>query len=296
MFKLFRLSPNVKLNKMPYVKDVLEEAQKLLVAKGFTQEEAAFEARFILSFLLRKRPLDIFTVQEISPAVASRFFELIKRRGDGVPTAYLLGEAEFYGRSFKVGPGVLIPRPETEILVETALEFISPGVGVLELGVGSGCISLSLALEKRDVKVFGVEYSSRALKYALVNRERYHLENRVFFVQGNWLAPLKEKQVFSLIVSNPPYISEEEFSSLEKSVREHEPLEALLAGPKGLNFIAKTLWEASKYLLPGGYVLLEIGYRQKEDVAALAKKAGYRYDFVKDLLGYERVLVVQKLP
>ncbi|OAG27160.1 peptide chain release factor N(5)-glutamine methyltransferase [Thermodesulfatator autotrophicus] len=277
---------------MPCVRDVLEKAQNLLISKGFSQSEAAFEARFILSFLLKMRPLDVFTISEISPEVSARFLNLVKKRAEGVPTAYLLGETEFFGRPFVVGPGVLIPRPETEILVEKVLETVSQGK-ILELGVGSGCISITLALEAPKLTLFGVELSSKALEYAKTNRRRYNLEKRVFWIRGNWLRPIKKNRQFKAIVSNPPYIAEKEWPFLEKEVKNYEPREALLAGPYGLHFIAKTLKEAPDYLVPGGYVFLEIGYQQKDGVAALAESLGYRYYFEKDLSGYYRVLVAK---
>ncbi len=282
-----------KSSVMPALLEILQKGRDFLVKKGFSPKEADYESRFILSFLLGKKLLDIYQEKEVPPLVAKKFFMLLEKRSQGIPTAYLLGEVEFFGRLFKVGPGVLIPRPETEILVETALNLLPEGSYLLELGVGSGCISITLALERPSFKIIGVDISSQALSYTIQNLKRYGLEKKLLLVRGNWLSPFKETHFFNAILSNPPYVAKNEWETLDKEVKLHEPQEALLAGEEGLDFIAETLKKAPMFLKPPGYVILEIGYRQREKVASLAEKLGYKYFFVKDLSGHHRVLVAK---
>ncbi len=276
-------------------KKILQQAREFLLARGFGKEEAEREILLIFSHLLGCRPLEVYFVPEKElEAVEGDFWSLLKRRARGIPLAYVLGKIEFYGRTFKVGPGVLIPRPETEILVEVVLRLFKEEARLLELGVGSGCVSLTLALENPLLKIFGVEKSLRALGYACLNRKKLGLADRVYLIGGDWFSPIKEKPLFQAVISNPPYIAPEEWEELSPEVKYHEPPEALLAEEEGLFYITKTLEEAPKFLFPGGLVILEIGFNQKERVASLAQSLGYQYRFEKDLLGYERVLVAQK--
>ncbi len=275
-------------------RDLLAWGSKRLGQAGLPEDEAQREALLALAHLVQKRPPEVYLLSQVPEEIATRFREIIENRAQGRPLAYLLGEVEFFGRPFWVSPAVLIPRPETEILVESVLEFLGGQTGlVLELGVGSGCVSLTLALEAPKIKILGIEKSAQALQMALKNRRRWGLEERVFFLQGDWLRPLKPKPAFIAIVSNPPYVSREEFLSLPLEVREHEPQEALLAEEEGLFFIRQTLEKAPCFLRPNGAVFLEIGYRQRERVEELAIKLGYRCLFKRDLLGYDRVLVAQ---
>ncbi len=275
---------------------LLQKNIPLLQERGLKKEEAENEIRLILAHLLKIPPLRIYLYEEELPKdIVRRFQKILEGRLKGIPLAYLLGEVEFFGHRFFVSPGVLIPRPETEILVEAVLETLPCGPARLcELGVGSGVISLTLALECPDFCVFGVESSSAALKVACKNRRYWNLEEKVFFIQGDWLAPLRKGPFFEAIVSNPPYIAPEEWPELPPEVRDHEPKGALLAEEHGLAFIRRTLEQAPDYLRPGGYVFLEIGYNQASLVASMAKGLGYRITFKRDFLGFKRVLVARK--
>ncbi len=275
---------------------LLKSAKDYLVAHGFETEEAERESRFILAHSLNCSPVEIFFLPpEKLSKVEGKFWQLLKQRAKTrVPLAYLLGEVGFFGYKFKVFPGVLIPRPETEVLVEETLNLVNPGQKILELGVGTGCISLTLALKEPSLKVFGVELSPKALSCALKNRKRFKLEERVFFIRGDWLSPLKPQPNFHFIVSNPPYIAPEEWGDLSPEVKDFEPQLALLGGEEGLAFIERTLKEGPDYLLPGGKIILEIGYQQAEKVASLAQRFGYQFYFKRDLLGHRRVLVACK--
>jgi len=275
---------------------LLQKNIPLLQERGLKKEEAENEIRLILAHLLKIPPLRVYFYEEELPKdIVRRFQEILEGRLKGVPLAYLLGEVEFFGYRFFVSPGVLIPRPETEILVEAVLETLPcRPARLVELGVGSGVISLTLALECPDFRVFGVESSSAALKVACKNRKYWDLEEKVFFIQGDWLEPLRKGPFFEAIVSNPPYIAPEEWSELPPEVKDHEPKEALLAEEHGLAFIRRTLEQAPDYLRPGGYVFLEIGYNQTSLVASVAKGLDYRITFKRDFLGFKRVLVARK--
>ncbi len=273
-------------------RDLLAFGEEILKKAGLSKEEARREALLTLGHLLEKRPLEVYLVPEVSEETASRLLSILKKRAQGVPLAYLLGEVEFFGRRFLVSSGVLIPRPETEILVESVLKHLQKGP-LLELGVGSGCVSLTLALEAPELEIFGVEKSHKALRVALENRKRWGLEKKVHFVLGDWLTPFKKRPFFKAVVSNPPYVAEEEWPFLPPEVREHEPREALVGGKKGLSFIKRTLKEAPAFLIPGGFVFLEIGYQQRKSVEELALQLGYRCLWIQDLLGHARVLVAR---
>jgi release factor glutamine methyltransferase len=269
-------------------------AQKLKIL-GLSPEEAEVEARILLAEALKIKPLEIYVYDKpLTEAQISLFERYLEERLCGKPLAYVLGEVEFFGRRFAVSPGVLIPRPETEILVETVLQLLpDEPFRLCELGVGSGVISLTLALERPAYCLVAIEKSTRALEVARQNRCRWGLEARVHLVRGDWLSPLKKGPFFRGIVSNPPYVAPEEWEDLPREVREYEPEEALFADEQGLFFIRRTLEEAPYYLEPRGFVFLEIGYNQAPRVKRLAESLGYEVSFERDLLGYRRVLVAR---
>ncbi len=275
---------------------LLQKNIPLLQERGLKKEEAENEIRLILAHLLKIPPLKVYFYEgELPEDTVKRFQDILENRLKGIPLAYLLGETEFFGYRFFISSGALIPRPETEILVEAVLETLTCRPAHLcELGVGSGVISLTLALECPDFRLFGVELSPAALEVACKNRRYWHLEERVLFIRGNWLEPFKKGPFFEAIVSNPPYIAPEEWPELPSEVRDYEPKEALLAEENGLAFIRRTLEQAPDYLCPGGYVFLEIGYNQATLVSSLAKELGYQISFKRDFLGFKRVLVAKK--
>ena len=274
-------------------RELLLFGKKVLEAAGLPSAEAERESLLILAYLLRIRPLEVYFYPEDVSPIQEQFQQILTARKKKIPLAYLLGEVEFFGRSFEVAPGVLIPRPETEILVEAVLQRLQGPAWILELGVGTGCVALTLAAEG-GFYALGVEISPRALAVAQRNRQRLNLIQKVHWVRGDWLAPIKPGPRFEALVSNPPYVSKAEWPELSPEVRLHEPREALWGGEDGLDFIRKTLREAPWYLKPGGYVFLEIGYQQREQVARLARELGYHVEFVKDLLGHARVLVARR--
>ncbi len=275
------------------IRALLLEAQDLLSSKDLSPREALTEARLILAHLLNCKPLEVYFQDDtkINELFINKFKEILESRKRGVPLAYLLGEVEFYGYSFKVSPSVLIPRPETEILVAEALKLLPSGGRVLELGVGSGCISLTLALERPDLRLWGVEISREALEIADQNRRRFSLDKRIFWIRGDWFSPFKKGSYFDLILSNPPYVSRKEWENLSPDVRDFEPPIALLGGEEGFDFIYRTLEEAPFYMKPSGWLLFEIGFSQAERVSQKALRCGYEFRFVRDFSGTKRVFV-----
>jgi len=206
------------------------------------------------------------------PASTIQTFEQwVMRRSQGEPLAYLLGDKEFFGLNLAVNPDVLIPRPDTEILVEWALDLIPADQSwrVLDLGTGSGAIALAIQHQRPKAEVVAVDASAGALSTAQHNAQQLKLP--VQFLLGSWLAPV-QGQAFDLIVSNPPYIAE---GDDHLAALTHEPITALTAGPDGLNDIRQIIREAKSNLKPGGWLLLEHGYDQAQAVSQLLAQAGY---------------------
>ncbi len=271
------------------VREAIRYGTKQLERSGLPRETAERETRLILSHLLKVKPLNLLLIPD--EEVPEEFFELVSKRALRIPLAYLLEEVEFYGRPFKVREGVFVPRPETEVLVETFLK-VGPKEGlVLELGTGTGVIPITCLLENERLEFVSVDISEKALSNALENAKAHGVSSRLFLVRGDWTSPFKS-ETFSAIVSNPPYIGCEERNELEPEVRDFEPPEALFAGGDGLLFVKRTLLEGKRLLKPGGKIFLELGYAQREKVEALCFGLKYGVGFVKDLCGIWRVAVV----
>ncbi len=220
---------------------------------------------------------------------SARYLALAERRCAGEPVAYLIGWREFYGRRFQVDPAVLIPRPETELLVDLALQRIAPAgtARILDLGTGSGIVALTLALERPGVEVVATEISSMALATAHANARNFRVDH-VQLLHGDWFAPVAGRK-FNMIVSNPPYVAAGD-AHLTQSDVGFEPRSALIAGPDGLNCIRHIVRESQGHLQPGGWLLFEHGYDQGEACAALLNAAGYVGAFLaRDLAGLARV-------
>ena len=219
---------------------------------------------------------------------AARYVELLDRRAAGEPVAYLLGEREFYGRRFGVSPAVLIPRPETELIVDLVKARIVAGAApaVLDLGTGSGALAVTLALEIPAARVTAVDLSPTALAVARANAAA--LGAQVSFVESDWFAAVGAAR-FDFIVSNPPYIVDDDPHLAEGDVR-FEPRSALAAGPAGLDDLARIAAAAPGFLAPDGWLLMEHGYDQAEAVRALLGAAGFvEVESARDLAGIERV-------
>lgn len=270
------------------------------VADAFAAARAklpAAEARMLLGHVI-ERPIAWLIAHDdegLGEDALRSFASLVARRSGGEPMAYLLGHREFYGRRFSVGPGVLIPRPETELLVDLAIAKVGTGgtPNILDLGCGSACIAATLALEIPGARVTAVDRSPIALTTATENARRLGAGLRV--VESDWFADL-EDETFDAIVSNPPYVADGDPHLSQGDLR-HEPREALAAGPDGLGAIRRILAAAGTYLVPGGWILVEHGYDQGKAVPALMSAAGFTEVTMHcDLAGLPRATVGRRVP
>ncbi|MGB2625263.1 MAG: peptide chain release factor N(5)-glutamine methyltransferase [Candidatus Acidiferrum sp.] len=249
--------------------------------------------------------------EEIVPdGTTDRFFELIRRRASGEPTQHLTGKQEFWGLEFEVSPDVLIPRPETEHLVEVALDRLAVrevragrdprltgrGVEIVDVGTGSGCIAIALAKELPEAQVYATDISAKALRLARKNAARHGFENRIRFFESNLLASLSSLE-FDLITSNPPYIALGEADSLPVEVRRYEPTEALFGGPEGYELYGDLVLQAARQLKPEGLVVLELGHNSLPAVRPLFDSSEWtNIGVTRDLAGIDRVLSAERLP
>ncbi len=226
------------------------------------------------------------------------FQELLKRRAAGEPLQYLTAEQSFFGLDFEVAAGVLIPRPETELLVELALEAIqgTQASRICDVGTGSGCIAITLLHERTDAHAVAIDISAAAIEIAKRNAVRHQVESRLTFVHANCFSSLSPAEFsFDLIVSNPPYLAEVDFPGLPREVKDHEPREALAGGPDGLDVVRRLLSESAAFLKPGGNLLIEIGFNQASAVQSLLEQQEWLVKGIRpDLQGIPRVVVLQK--
>ena len=278
------------------VRDLLEWAEESL--RSASVPEADREALFMASAILGCKPLEVYLKrgEEADSKVRALFTEMLRRRRAREPGQYITGTQEFYGLVFRVGPGVLIPRPETELLVDEVLSNLrgNPSPRVLDLCTGSGAIAVTVAVEIKGAEVVAVDSSPEALRTARLNAGDHAVSGRIEFIESDLFGGLSSEvlDVFDIIVSNPPYISEAEFATLAPEVREHEPEESLLGGPDGLDFYRRIVPAAEGFLKAGGLLMVEVGYAQAELVERIFKDAGYlrSIELIEDLSGIKRVV------
>ncbi len=223
------------------------------------------------------------------------FRRLVARRLDGVPLAQLVGSKEFWSIPFEVSPSVLVPRPETEALVEKVLELSSrEDEAIVDVGTGSGCIAVALAKELPRARIHAVDVSERALRVARRNAAR-HKARQVRFLRSDLLSAFRGTGVrFDFIVSNPPYVSRSEWEALPAEVRDYEPRRALLAGETGLELIERLVRRAATFLRPGGHLIFEIGDGQRDRVLGLFGKRWTEIETAWDLAGKPRVITARR--
>ncbi|MFZ2633271.1 MAG: peptide chain release factor N(5)-glutamine methyltransferase [Desulfosalsimonadaceae bacterium] len=258
----------------------------------------------LLAHALNVERIDLYTRfdQPLTKDELAVFKALIKRRILREPVAYITGNREFFGIDFDVSPDVLIPRPETEFLVETALaripQTVSIPLRILELGAGSGAVIVALAANRPGHDYVASDISVNALKTAARNAEKNGVDGKILFFAGDLLAPLcPSARSFDLIVSNPPYIAGNQLTGLEPEVRDFEPTLALDGGADGMDIIRKIIDTAPLYLAQGGALMLEIGFDQKDVVEQTVTRDG-RYsspEFIKDYGGHHRVAFMHKM-
>jgi release factor glutamine methyltransferase len=271
---------------------VLDQAAARLATAGI--ESPRKEARLLLAHVLGVSQESLLMgVGEANAHQRASFDALIARRCAHEPVAYLLGRREFWSLSFAVGPGVLVPRPETETLIEEALRVFpatDAPLRVLDLGTGSGCLLLSFLHERKIAQGIGVDRSADALAYARANAHALGMAERVFFVQGDWSQ--SRQQSFDVIFANPPYIAESEWQELPQDVRDYEPRGALLAGDDGLSAYRSLAFAIPNLLRAGGGAFIELGAGQADKVSSLFTNSGLKARTVRDLAGIERCLVL----
>lgn len=260
-------------------------------------ETPRLDAEVLLSYLLGQKRIFLYVHfdQPLTAEELARYREMVKRRAAGEPVAYICGEKEFMGLTFKVTPAVLVPQPDTETLVEAAIERLrgkkSPRVA--DICTGSGAIALALAHYLPETSVAATDISTEALSIAKENAESLGLSERVEFREGDLLAPLSGEP-FDAIVSNPPYISSAEIAGLPREVRA-EPIIALDGGADGLDFYRRLVHESAALLKDGGFLAVECGDTQAGAIAEMAVTGGFgRTEIVHDLSDKERVVVMWK--
>lgn len=269
----------------------------MALIKGIEYSNPRLESILILSQLLNvdKSYIYIHGDKNIDDNIANEFIDIINRRIKGYPLQYLLKQEDFMGLNFYIEEGVLIPRSDTEIMVEFIIDYINKhdSKNVLDIGVGSGAISLSIAKYCSDAMVYGIDIEDIPIKVANINKERLSIENVAFF-KGDLFQALVENNIdekFHIAVSNPPYIKTKDIEDLQVEVREHEPLVALDGGGDGLDFYRRISKDALNYLLPNGILIYEIGYDQGPQVKDILYNEGFNnISILKDYQGHDRVV------
>src|SRR5947207_4431708 len=279
------------------IAEVLREASRQLSMAGVP--EARREAGSLLSRLLgRDRTFLISHAEEqLDEKALAQFESYVERRASGEPLQYIVGVQDFFGREFRVTPDVLIPRLETELLVEAALEIKRGSTALIcDVGTGSGCIAITLLREIGGARAVALDNSPAALEVAKLNARRLSVSERVVFQVSDCFSALDPSEYqFDLVVSNPPYVSAAMLSGLQREVRDHEPLVALSPGRDGLTMIRRLLHETPAFLRTDGYLIMEIGFDQGEAVTNLVDNDVWRLVEIKpDLQGIPRIVMLRK--
>jgi release factor glutamine methyltransferase len=276
-------------------------AWALEVFKQSGVESSALAAELLLGFVLGRDRVYVLSHKEeaLNEELLGRFSVLAQRHAEGEPLQYLIGEREFFGLDFRVTPAVLIPRPETEVLVEAVLRIVQSGLGpeacFVDVGTGSGCIAVSIAYAIPEIRGWATDISWHALEIASGNAARHHVSGRVQCIRADMLECFRREPVFDLVLSNPPYVSLEEYDTLASGVKDYEPRGALIGGVDGLDFYRRLASEASERLKSDGYLFLEVGQGQAGGVERLMRGEGLvAEEILKDLQGIPRCLVMRK--
>jgi release factor glutamine methyltransferase len=291
------LRQNADLMAPETTRKLMDEGRRRL--SGIPGADAALEARVLLRRILGFTEMEILAFPErgVGAGEARRYLRAVERRVRREPFAYIIGEREFWSIPLTVGSGVLIPRPETELLVEAVLEKAIRGdETIVEIGTGSGAVAVAVAKELPSARVIATDISRRALAVARSNARRHGAGN-IEFRGGDLFRPLGRPSLggrVDILVSNPPYVAEADWEDLEAEVRDGEPKCALVAGPTGLEFIHRLTAEAADYLKPDGFLIFEIGRGQARAVQALLKKNWTGVEIRKDLRSIPRAVVARR--
>lgn len=258
-------------------------------------QSARLDAEVLLSHVLRQERIYLYVHfdEPMEQDELNKFREYVKKRAQHVPIAYIIGEREFMGLPFKVTKDTLIPRPDTEILVENVLNNVDKDkeIEIVDIGTGSGAIILSLLVNLPKAQGKTVDISSEAIEVAKENAVNLQVNDRCEFFVGDLFAPLNNNK-FDVIVSNPPYIPKKDIATLEADVREYEPVSALTDGGDGLSYYRRLLSEGKAYIKENGFIALEIGIYQSEDVKQIAMDNGWKnVKIIKDYAGIDRVVL-----
>lgn len=275
------------------IQDLFRDGARLLEGRP----QSVLEAKVLLLRAARIREEALFAgpASPLAPRTEAFFLRLVERRRAGVPLSYLTGTKEFWSIPLRVSPSVLIPRPETEVLVEKVLELSSRGPeSVLDIGTGSGNIAIALGRELPRARIVASDISLRALDVARRNAALQKVR-RVEFVRSDLFSAFRGTGArFDFVVSNPPYVSRRDWEGLPAEIRDFEPRRALLAGESGLEFVARLVRQAATFLRPGGHLIFEIGDGQREDVLSLFSRRWTEIETAWDMAGRPRVITARR--
>lgn len=281
----------------------IQNLLKTANAKLKERRNPQLDSMLLLCYVLNVDKTYIYTHREevIDGETVDKFYKLVEKRSKGYPLQYIIKKQEFMGLDFFVDEGVLVPRPDTEILVESIIKLVNESnmrdkdkINIVDIGTGSGAITLSLAHYIKNAFIYSIDISQDALNIAKRNCKNLRLENRVEFLNGDLFKPLENlyKEI-DIVVSNPPYIPTKDITNLEAEVSQYEPKLALDGGIDGLNYYKKIIQQAPKHLKENGILALEIGYNQGKDLKKLLQQIG-KFDNIeikKDLAGHDRVVI-----
>ncbi len=283
---------------MKTISSILSSHKKKLINLGFSEADASIDLSVLLAHVLNIKNVQNMVLclnKKLSDKECKDFEELFNRRLHHEPIAYIVGYKDFWKRRYYVNNNVLIPRPETECIIEAALKIFDKNskISILDLGTGSGCLALSLLDEFENSSCTAVDISEDALKVATINAKHFQLDQRISFIYSNWFENVTG--VYDLIVSNPPYISSYEWQRLSPSMKDYEPKVALTDNLDGLNHYEDIIKKSRRYLSTNGKMIFEIGYNQSEDIRHLSERGDYKVRFYQDLQRIKRVAILEKL-